>query len=197
MIDHHLRRLSQLLQAFFTRDITSPLSLHRADDRGRAKFSGKIDHAANKIFRAFPLTRIGIRQQQLMLHPAGPGADGGEGKFVFAQQFSQLRRFDRARLGWENLNTVKADFSRLGAGSRQIIPEYERAAPGFLHERYRYGTFHDHFPMKTGRRWRSKIFSLTFLATMPSFCRRASTYRSPMPAATLKATCRSWRKWKL
>lgn len=100
---------------------------------------------------------------------------------------------------WEQGNRVPAPWARRLLDEVNHDPKRGKVWCAKHHKRRACCSrfFPSSYPTKIGFKCRSNVFRVTFSATVGSNFSNAEIYRSPICAATLKPTCRSWRKLAL
>jgi hypothetical protein len=129
-----MQRLGEEVERRLTRHLPVAATLHRSNDRRGSGTAGCIDEPTDELPRPPSMLRVGVAELQLVLHPAGPGADGGQAEAVGGEQPVEPDPRDvHGRLG-EHLHRIEPQFGRRAASGLEAIVEDEGPLAGFRHE---------------------------------------------------------------
>ena len=94
---------------------------------------------SNEVRGALANGAVGVGQGQPVVHPAGAGADGGEGEVEVPQHGTPGADREAFGAGGEDFDRVKAEVDRVVTGPLLVVPEDERPPARLRHEAYRDG----------------------------------------------------------
>ena len=130
-------RLGQPTERLIAGDAAFPAPLHGTNDRRGAETAGDLDDRRGELLSALTRFGVGIRQAQLVNHPARARADRRELETMLSQEVLELLNVQFLSRAGENLHGVESERSRPLASGGKVVPENEGSAARFRNQRNR------------------------------------------------------------